>query len=319
MGTEITPEPLEHPTNYLYAIELAAAEAVLKLLARNPKTFNQKILYKAAYDRRPILTTFADKLKIRDYVSETVGEKYLTKLYASGNCPAEINFDELPKDYVFKVNHGSGGLILVSSTTDSEQILPKAPKRVSWGTYEVNTNNLNQQRLIELGNKWLSQDYYYYSGCLRIPEWAYKNIERKYLIEELLVGQDLKPALDLKFHMFNGKCVFVNAIKRDLGTGLKNRSVAKSAIFSPEWKRMPIRLNNLVPLEISLGKPEAFAEMIKVAETLAGGIDYVRVDLYNPEPDRIIVGELTNYPMGGRQKFEPKNWDHKLGERLQMD
>ena len=38
----------------------------------NPKTFNEKILYKKLYDRNPLLQTAADKYRVRDYVAERI-------------------------------------------------------------------------------------------------------------------------------------------------------------------------------------------------------------------------------------------------------
>ena len=36
----------------------------------SPNTFNEKVLHRMLFDRRPILTTFADKLAVRDYVKQ---------------------------------------------------------------------------------------------------------------------------------------------------------------------------------------------------------------------------------------------------------
>lgn len=40
---------------------------------------------------------------------------------------------------------------------------------------------------------------------------------------------------------------------------------------------------------------------------------YVRVDLYEEE-NKVFFGELTFYHFGGFTKFEPDEWDYKLGE-----
>jgi hypothetical protein len=52
--------------------------------------------------------------------------------------------------------------------------------------------------------------------------------------------------------------------------------------------------------------------MIAVAESLAAGTDFVRVDLYLL-PDRIVFGELTSYPAGGHSPFSPESWDAVFG------
>jgi hypothetical protein len=52
--------------------------------------------------------------------------------------------------------------------------------------------------------------------------------------------------------------------------------------------------------------------MRRLAEVLSRDFDFVRVDLY-ALPDRIVVGELTHYPATGRQLFEPRAWEERLG------
>ncbi|MEO2036414.1 MAG: ATP-grasp fold amidoligase family protein, partial [Planctomycetaceae bacterium] len=45
-------------------------------------------------------------------------------------------------------------------------------------------------------------------------------------------------------------------------------------------------------------RPANLEELIRVAEAVSAGFKYVRVDLYNLD-GRIIVGELTFFPMAG--------------------
>jgi hypothetical protein len=41
-------------------------------------TFEKKILRKMAFDRNPMMMIYADKVKVREFVRQRVGEKYLT-------------------------------------------------------------------------------------------------------------------------------------------------------------------------------------------------------------------------------------------------
>ena len=54
--------------------------------------------------------------------------------------------------------------------------------------------------------------------------------------------------------------------------------------------------------------------MLLVAESLAEGFDFMRVDLYCIE-NLIYFGELTPYPNGVTAKFEPASFDCVLGEK----
>jgi hypothetical protein len=52
--------------------------------------------------------------------------------------------------------------------------------------------------------------------------------------------------------------------------------------------------------------------MIDLAQRLAAGTDFVRVDLYQLA-DRIVFGELTNYPAGGDSPFQPESFNTVFG------
>src|SRR6516225_10716995 len=86
-----------------------------------PKTFQQKILYRKLFDRRPLLTKFADKYAVRDYVAERVGSHILPELYYSTTEPETIPFDKLPSRFVIKPTHGSGWVELVTDKSRIDQ------------------------------------------------------------------------------------------------------------------------------------------------------------------------------------------------------
>ena len=59
--------------------------------------------------------------------------------------------------------------------------------------------------------------------------------------------------------------------------------------------------------------------MRKTAERLAAAIDspFVRIDLYEIGDD-IYFSEITFYPNAGVIPFEPKEWDRRLGDMIQL-
>lgn len=303
----------------IYSLERAIAFASLKVSSRYPRTFNEKIKLKAALDRRPILRVFADKFEMRNYVGAVVGSSYLPHLYAWGTDFNAVDFNYLPNDFVFKVNHGSGGVVIVWGGSRSNEFLPGDPSKVSWTSYEVNPSNLQQLRLVALGNHWLGMDYYHFKGCNRMPEWAYKGIGRKFLFEELLLEDSRTLAMDYKFHMFNGRCEFINVIRRNVFNPQSGRRETTSDIFSSEWVPMAFELNGLRRSGSLIPKPKGLEEMIHISEKLAGGIDYLRVDLYYPAGKKILVGELTNYPMAAQMKFNPPALNLEFGQKLTLD
>jgi len=52
--------------------------------------------------------------------------------------------------------------------------------------------------------------------------------------------------------------------------------------------------------------------MLEIAETLAAGHDFLRVDLYDVG-GHVYFGELTVYPHSGFDPITPPEWDSVLG------
>lgn len=60
-----------------------------------------------------------------------------------------------------------------------------------------------------------------------------------------------------------------------------------------------------------------FRNMIQLAEKIAKGITFLRVDFYDVG-GRIYFGEATFYPASGMGRFTDDKWDAKLGEWLRF-
>ena len=294
--------------------------AILKLRweSRQPKTFNEKIKYKSAHDRRTILTVFADKIKVRDYIAVSVGSEYLTKIYCVSYNLDAIDWQKIPEEFVFKVNHGSKGMVMVSKSADPGEKLPKNLETEGWNAYTIHPKSLNKEDLIRLGKHWLKLDYWWFPDCGRMPEWAYKNIKKGAIFEELLITEYRESPADYKFHIFNGKCKHVNVIHRFHAVKPGAERKTYSNIMDTNWKPMNVIFNENPSLEVNPTKPIDFNKMLEIVEKLANGIDYLRVDLYKVG-DRILVGELTNYPVAGQIKFNPESFDLELGQKLILD
>jgi TupA-like ATPgrasp len=71
-------------------------------------------------------------------------------------------------------------------------------------------------------------------------------------------------------------------------------------------------VDSFKPTSIALLRPSNLSEMKSTAEQLSDGMDFVRVDLYDLG-DRVVLGELTNYPESGNAGFHPDEWDLMFG------
>ena len=83
-----------------------------KLNLKNPQTFNEKLQWLKLYDRNPEYTKMVDKYEVREYIKEKIGEEYLIPLIGVYDKFDDIDFDELPNQFVIKCNHDSGGLVI---------------------------------------------------------------------------------------------------------------------------------------------------------------------------------------------------------------
>jgi hypothetical protein len=89
----------------------------------------------------------------------------------------------------------------------------------------------------------------------------------------------------------------------------------KECIVEPDGQVTGIHLDHQMQHSENFKIPDNWTELKAVAEKLADGFKYVRVDLYNSAAG-IHVGELTFYPLSGYYKTEGQK---ELGRRLEFD
>lgn len=215
------------------------------------------------------MTQCADKVTVRDYIAQKIGEEYLVPSLGVYSDPDEIDFYALPDRFVLKVNWGSGQNIIC--------------KDKSTLNIEDAKNKLKQ---------WMQphSNIYYLS-----LEWGYKNIQPKILCEQYIEQLD-NNLLDYKFICFNGQPQFV-WIDTD-------RFVDHKRIFYDlEWKRQSFGLGYPIDNR-DYSKPENFDKMITFAKVLSDAFPQARVDFYNMN-GKIYFGEITFYSGAGHELFTP--------------
>ena len=287
---------------------LPLSTLVMAIKSRKLETYQQKMIYKIAFDRNPLICTFADKYLVRDYISKKIGEDYLTNILGVYSNADEIIFANLPRNFAMKASHGSGGVVLVSENADRNEKLPVNLQGVNWERYLVHPDSLDLQILRKLAKHWLTLNFWNSYG--HYPEWAYKNISPRIIVEELL-NQDGHIPQDFRFFIFNGSCEFVEVDSRW-------DNIATKTLFNRNWEfinasrnfpgRKPFATANPLP-----NMPQNFEKMRELAESLAEEVDHLRVDFYCIS-GKIVVGELTNYHTSGLQKFSPESFNKLFGK-----
>ena len=84
----------------------------------NPQTIQDKLCWLNIYDTNPLKVKCADKIKIHDYCKDVLGEDICVPIIKVYNNVSEINWDELPNQFVMKCNHGSGMNYIVKDKND---------------------------------------------------------------------------------------------------------------------------------------------------------------------------------------------------------
>ena len=68
----------------------------------NPQTFNEKLQWLKLYYHRPDYTMMADKVAVRPYIAQKIGEEHLVPLLGVWDDPDDIDFDDLPDQFVLR-------------------------------------------------------------------------------------------------------------------------------------------------------------------------------------------------------------------------
>lgn len=248
----------------------------------NPKTFNEKLQWLKLHDRNPLYTKMVDKYEVRGYVKEKIGEEYLIPMIAGPWKTAdEINFDALPDQFVLKCTHDSGSV-----------------------------NICRDKSLLDISDTRKTLD-----RCLKIKfyylarEWPYKNVKPRIIAEQYISDVDNKEVKDYKLHCFNGRVKLILVCVDRLG-------LEKKVFYDSQWNKVPLKRPNMSS-DVEVAKPSKLDSMITIAELFSKEIPFLRVDLYEIS-GKLYFGELTFFPAGGFEAFEPEDWDLKMGEWLQL-
>ena len=124
--------------------------------------------------------------------------------------------------------------------------------------------------------------------------------------------EKVKGLIDYKFYCFNGKPEYLY-----ISTGLEDHTTASISFLTLDWEFAPFGRSDYKPFTKLPEKPSLIEEMKVLAEKLAKGHKFLRVDLYQIN-DRIYFSELTFSPCGGMMPFDPIEWDEKLGDLIKL-
>jgi hypothetical protein len=249
---------------------------------RNPRTFTDKVQARKLYDRNPLFPTMVDKADVKALIAQRVGPRYVIPTQWVGKALSDVDWSAITLPAVVKPTHASGVGRLLRTPDDVAALMAEDPSEA-----------------------WLAIRH-----AAHNREWAYSEIEPRILIEPMLQANGSIPA-DYRFFTFDGK---VSHIEVDFNV----EHHFSYCNYTPDWEKLPFRDPGYDGFhEGEVDPPLRLAEMIRVAESLGHGLDFVRVDIYACD-EWIRVGELTLYPGGGFEGFDPPEYDLLIGKRWRL-
>ena len=245
---------------------------------KHPETFNEKIQWMKLYDHDLRYPELIDKLRVKDWVKQAIGEQHVIPTLAVYDNPDEITMDNLPDQFVLKCNHDSGGIVLCKNKSEFDL---EAAKQVLW--------------------KHFNRDFYE-----EYREWPYQRIDRKVFAEAYIVDRVTGDLPDYKFFTFGGVPHFMF-----IATGRQSDGEVMFDFFDMQAKRLAVR--NVHPNNPgAVEPPKTFETMKELAARLAAGFKQVRVDFYEAD-GACFFGEMTFFHGAGFMPFDPYSFDKEMG------
>lgn len=273
-------EPIYNRLLYYY-ISTKQGQRPKRLDLRHPQTFNEKTIWLKMNYQEPNATLLADKVRVKDFVRATIGDRYVIPSLGVYRSADAVDFSALPASFVLKANHGSGWNIICRDRS----------------TLDV---GLTRERLA----RWLRSNYY---DLNKEPQ--YRDIEPRILAETYLENTLERPLVDYKVFCFSGKPVCVQVDLDRFTNHTRN-------FYDCDWQYLPF--TTLYPLGPgNTPRPETLDEMLSVARSLSKNLVFARIDLFNYE-GRVFFGEVTLHHGGGFEPFVPPEYDLILGRQLTL-
>lgn len=268
-----------------YFLKMAyRAELGKRLNLKEPSTYNEKLQWLKLYNRDELYTRLVDKYEVKEYVSQIIGNDYIIPTLGVWDRFEDIDFDELPEQFVLKCTHDSGGIVICKNKQELD--IDSARQRI---------------------NKCLKVNYYKLHR-----EWPYKHVKPRIIAEKYMEDESGYELKDFKFFCFNGvpKAMFI-------ATDRSNpNEETKFDFYDMNFNHMPFR-NGHPNSKKKICEPKGFEEMKKLAAELSKGMPHVRVDFYDIN-GRVYFGEMTFFHWSGFVPFEPEKWDKTFGDWIEL-
>jgi len=251
---------------------------------RHPKSFSEKLNWLKLHDIHPEYTHYVDKLWMKQFITENYGAEYVIPLLGAWEKFEDIDFDTLPNAFVLKCSHDSASARIVKDKS-----------------------KIDKQEFCRFYNNRLKLDVFSIGR-----EYPYRDVPPRIIAEEYREADDGAPIRDYKFLCFAGE------VKAFYVLSGRNKD-ERQTWFYPDKTLMDGIVDPTAPIAHNhIDLPGCIDDMLKMAEELAAGIKFVRVDLYEDQ-GKFYFGEMTFFHCGGFVRFTPEEWEYKMGAMLHLE
>lgn len=252
-----------------------------------PITIQEKMRWLNIYEipwsdeyHMPLKSVCSDKLLVKDYANKVLGTNIGVDTLAVYDTPQEIKWNELPNEFILKVNHNSGGTIVCRDKSA-----------------------FNKTDAISKLSYWLRDDFAFRNGFESHYHW----IDRKIFVEKLMRDDKQQNSLfDYKFWCFNGEPKLYT-----INDGHGHGDIMYYKMDGSEWNLYGVKNHT------EYKKPINFNLMVEYAKKLAQPFKFVRVDFYEVS-GKVYLGEMTFVPGAAMFHYKNRNDDVKVGNMLKL-
>lgn len=160
-----------------------------KLDLEHPVSFNEKLQWLKVNLRHPEFTEMVDKAEAKNIARRLMGDEYIVPTYGVWNSFDDIDFSQLPNQFVLKCTHNSGGTVICRD--------------------KATFNKVKAKKIL---NACLSKNPYWATR-----EYPYKEVKPRIIAEKFMSDGRTKVSglTDYKFFCFSGGGKISLCIPRD--------------------------------------------------------------------------------------------------------
>lgn len=242
---------------------------------KKPLTFNEKVLWRMRFDRRPLIGHTCDKLWTKEY-GIGCGIESPETLWDGTDIAA---IPTLEGDWVMKPNHQSGKVLFGSG-------LP------------------NREEISAVWSAWLKP----YARGTELGQWAYTQARPSIFFERRLgpVGTDVP---DYKIYVFGGRVAMIQVVGTKFTDHWRTCYTPDWTLIEQE------NLGRQVHGTTGASSPPAELDaLVQAASRVGSEFDFIRADFYVVD-GAVYLGELTPYPDSGLRRFWSDSLDKDLGRQ----